>query len=231
MRHLRPDVALATAASVVLVWGWLWLLPQRWEAYRDQLPSMKLHPERELERQTQGALVIVPESWGSRIITSLWGLGAPPGLVERAYSRVDACDLHRLTLTARDSALTPHELTERLRTLMESEGPTPETRADWPDPGLRLRPGPIAPECLPEMQRDLAGFTLYSNLAWRNPIGLRKGIVFARDLFERNHDLFEQYPGWPVWRYAPPSGEPDAMPVLTRMDNPQTAQPKQDDSR
>ncbi|MEJ2238558.1 MAG: hypothetical protein P8X82_09700 [Gemmatimonadales bacterium] len=231
LRHLRPEVALVTAASVVLVWGWLWLLPQRWEAYRNQLPSMKLHPERELERQTQRALVIVPESWGSRIITSLWGLGSPPGLVERAYSRVDACDLHRLTLTARDSALTPAQVTQRLRILMQSRGPELETRADWPDPGLRLRPGPIAPECVLEMRRDLEGFTLYANLEWRNSIGLKEGIVFARDLFERNDDLFEQYPGWPVWRYAPPSGEPDAMPVLTRVDNPLTAQSNEDVSR
>jgi hypothetical protein len=220
IRRIRTDTALITAGVVVVVWGWLWLLPQRWDAYRNQLPSMKLHPERELEEQTQEALVIVPESWGSRIITSLWGLGAPPGLVERAYTRVDACDLYQLTLTARDSALTSDQITERLGLMMESQVQEPQTRPDWPDPSLRLRPGPVAPVCVSEMRRDLDGFTLYANLAWRNRIGLREGIVFARDLFERNNLLFERYRGWPVWRYAPPTGQPDAMPVLTRVPNP-----------
>ncbi len=219
-RRIRPGVMLAVAATVVVLWGWVWLLPQRWDAYRDQLPSMKLHPEKQLGEKTERALVIVPESWGSRIITNLWGLGAPPPLVERAYSQLDACDLHHLVVAARDSALMPDRIAQRLRILMESQNPEPQTRDDWPDPSLRLRRGPIAPDCAADMRRDLEGFTLYANLAWRNSIGLREGIIFARDMFDRNEALFQRYPDWPVWRYAPPPEDPSAPPTMIRLRNP-----------
>jgi hypothetical protein len=218
-RPIQPHAALATCAVVVLIWGWAGLLPHRWNAYKNQLPSMKLHPEQQLEDEVQRALVIVPESWGSRIITGLWGLGVPRGLVERAYAKVDACDLHRLTVVARESGMRPEEIAVSLQSLVEAPTPLPETRPDWPDPGLRLRPGPIPPECFVEMRRDLEGFTLYSSLAWRNPIGLGAGIVFARDLHERNDLLLVRYAGWPVWRYAPPPEKPQGMPVLTRLDD------------
>ncbi len=69
-------------------------------------------------------------------------------------------------------------------------------------------------ECEAEMRRDLEGFTLYGSLAWRNAVGLNSGVVFARDLYERNESLLADYRGWPIWRYAPPKGEPSAMPVL-----------------
>jgi hypothetical protein len=67
------------------------------------------------------------------------------------------------------------------------------------------------------MRRDTAGFTLYGYLVWRNPVGLRSGLVFARDLGERNAELLAGYPGWPVWRWAPPPGEPNSRPTLTRL--------------
>jgi len=72
-------------------------------------------------------------------------------------------------------------------------------------------------ECRIELERDLRGFALYGSLAWRNAVGLDTGIVFARDLFERNGWLYDRYPDWQVWRYAPPPGQPDAPPVLTRV--------------
>jgi hypothetical protein len=64
------------------------------------------------------------------------------------------------------------------------------------------------------MRRDLSGFTLYATLAWRNPVGLASGIVYARDLFEANDELLAQYPGWPVWRYAPRDGDPASLPEM-----------------
>ncbi|UCG86802.1 MAG: hypothetical protein JSW71_23385 [Gemmatimonadota bacterium] len=223
-RHFRADVALASAASVVLVWGSVGLLPRRWDAYRTQLPSMKLHPEREMARAgVHRALVIVPESWGSRIIANLWGLGAPPGLVERAYRRGDACDLHHLAIRARAGRLSETALVAALERMMDATGPQPQSRPDWPDPSLRLRRGAVPADCAAEMQRDLDGFTLYGSLAWRNAVGLKDGIVFARDMHERNGALLAHYEGWPVWRYAPPPGQPQSEPVLRRVDHPLAA--------
>jgi len=75
----------------------------------------------------------------------------------------------------------------------------------------------LAPECRAELERDLDGFTVYGNLAWRNPVMLDRGIIFARDRHERNTELFARYPGWDVWRFAPPPGQPNGLPVLLRV--------------
>ena len=217
-RHFRADLAAVSAVTLVLVWGWMGLLPRRWDAYREQLPSMKLHPERDLAQAgVDRALVIVAESWGSRIIASLWGLGAPAGLVERVYRRSDACDLYHFEIRARSDGLSGQALVDGLEQIENVPGPAPQPRPDWPDPSLRLRRGPVAADCAAQMRRDLDGFTLYGSLAWRNAVGLNEGIVFARDMYESNGALLARYEGWPVWRYAPPAGQPGSAPVLSRV--------------
>jgi len=215
-RPVRFDVALAAAAAVVMIWGWTAILPKRVDAYHEGLPSMKLHPERELAaRGVRQALVLVPESWGSRLIVRLWGRGIDPGLVERAYRRLDTCDLFRFTLAAEAASETPADLARRLQAWMDTVTPPPLLKT-WPDPWVRFRQEYTPPEeCQRELRRDLAGFTLYGHLVWRNPIGLDSGIVFARDLFERNRALVARYPGWELWRYAPPPGPKAGAPVLT----------------
>jgi hypothetical protein len=221
-RSSRPwwhgDVALVAAAVIVLVWGWAGVLPARFAVFRTGLATLKLHPERELAaRGARQALVIVPERWGSRLIVSLWELGVHPGLAERAYRWLDSCELYQFIEAARAARLTPDEATRRLDTLVRaSPAPTPQLR-NAPDETLHLhRDRPLDPVCQRELQRDEAGFTLFGYLVWRNPIGLDSGIVFARDLYERNAELFARYPGWTIWRYAPPAGgPPDAPPVLT----------------
>lgn len=213
---------LAGGALIVIVWGWAGILPSRIEVYREGLATLKLHPEERLrERGVRQAVVLVRESWGSRIITGLWGLGVPPGLVERAYRRVDACRLDELVRDARADGMSSDEVAGRLEQALAEALARPDTLPvvdRWPDPTLRLDPTqPLSAHCREEMRRDLAGFTLFGNLAWRNPIGLDRGIVFARDLFERNDELLASYAGWEVWRYAPPAGDPGSRPVLTRV--------------
>jgi hypothetical protein len=87
------------------------------------------------------------------------------------------------------------------------------------DPTLRLWPGrELDPSCAAQLAHDRSGFTLYGSLAWRNPVGLDEGIVFARDRYERNGSLLARYVGWEVWRFAPPAGEPEAEPRLRRLE-------------
>ena len=215
----RGDVALVTAAVVVLVWGWVGVLPARFAVYRTGLSTLKLHPERDLAALGVGqGLVLVPERWGSRLIVSLWELGVRPGLAERAYRWLDSCELHGFIEAARAARLGPEETMSRLEALIRaSPGPAPQPR-DAPDETLHRRGDhPLDPACEREVRRDAAGFTLFGYLVWRNPVGLRSGLVFARDLGEGNAELLERYPGWPVWRYAPPSGQPEAPPVLSRL--------------
>ncbi len=216
-RWLRADVALAVAAATVLVWGWIQIVPQRVLVYRTGLATMKQHPERELAaRGVRQALVLVPESWGSRVMVGLWGLGVSPGMAERAYRHYDTCDLFQLTLLARGAGVDGADVETRLTQDMIFGPPPPPRMESWPDPSIKLRSTP--PEvCQVELRRDLAGFTLYGYLAWRNPVGLDSGIVFARDMFERNDQILRHYPGWEVWRYAPPAGRPDTLPVLVRV--------------
>jgi hypothetical protein len=216
---IRSDVALATAAAAVLIWGWVAILPSRVAVYRTGLATMKQHPERELRtRGVRNAVVLVPESWGSRVIVGLWALGVKPGVAERAYRRLDTCHLYQTLRSARDAGVAPDVIEGRLVQDMIFQPPAPPRLETWPDPSIKITPGTTPPEpCQVEMRRDLAGFTVFGYLAWRNKVGLDSGIVFARDLFERNDELLRHYPGWEVWRFAPPVGRPDTLPVLTRL--------------
>lgn len=215
---VRWEVALAAAAVVVVCWGWVGLLPSRLRIYRESFRTLKLHPERTLrDLGVRQALVLVPDSWVSRLIAGLWGLGIRADLAEAAVSRVDACDLQEFLDSARATPAPAAEYSRQLRELI-SVTPVPAPKvAGWPDESLRLQRGYIPPPvCQIELNRDQQGFTLFGNLVWRNAVGLRSGIVFARDLYQRNPLLLAEYPGWEVWRYAPPPGQPDAPPVLTR---------------
>lgn len=208
------------------------MVPQRVDIYRTGLATMKLHPERELAaRGVRQALVLVPESWGSRVMVGLWGLGVTPGTAERAYRRLETCDLYQVVLAARAAEVEAAAVDARLVQNMVLAPPAPPHLEGWPDGTIKLWPGSTPPEaCQVELRRDLAGFTVFGYLAWRNKIGLDSGLVFARDLFERNNRLFARYPGWEVWRYAPPAGKPDSLPVLTRV-NERTKERGTNDSR
>jgi hypothetical protein len=221
-RVIRWRPAIATAALLVLVWGWIDVLPARFDQYRTEFPTLKRHPERELrERGVGQALVLVRTSWGNRIVSDLWTLGVMPGLAERAYRRVDACDLDRLRHQARTTGMSAEALSAELEALIVRAVVAAPRVPDWPDPSLRLQPGRALPEeCRREIARDLSGLTVYEHLAWRNAEGLDAGIVFARDLFERNEALLTRYPEWPVWRYGP--AENGAPPQLTRVPGPGT---------
>jgi hypothetical protein len=224
---VRWDVALASAAVIVFALGTFTLMPSRWAAYRNQLVSLKRHPERALaDAGIDRAVVLVPESWGSRIVTNLWALGAPPGLVERAFRTVDACDLHLMGVEARQTSLGQERLVERLEQALRETVMPVQLVAGWPDPTLRMRSRDTIPGvCQAEMAHDREGIALYGNLVWRNPVHLDSGIIYARDLFERNDILLARYDGWPVWRYAPPDGEPNAAPVLTLVRSGEASEP------
>ncbi len=217
--RIRWDVAMAGACVVVLAWGLVDLLPRRFRVYQTGLPSLKHHPERGLaDAGVTQALVLVPESWGARIITDLWAQGAPPGLVERAYRRLDACELHRFALAARVAQLSAESVIDSLERRHDAAAVAAPLVAGAPDPTLRLWPTQaLAPECLVEIERDRGGFTLYGSLAWRNPVGLHGGLVFARDRYDRNPLLLQRYEGWEVWRFAPPPDDPEAAPTLSRL--------------
>jgi hypothetical protein len=164
--------------------------------------------------EADSALVLVSTSWGNRLVTDLWALGVKPGLVERGYRRLDTCDLDQLRRVGLAGA-SSQDLTRRLEDMLgEFEGVVP-LLPDWPDPTVRLRDGGTSDErCADELRRDLEGFTVAGQLLATNDPSLRSGIVFARDLWERNDVLVSGYPGWDVWRYSPAPGSLTGRPVL-----------------
>jgi hypothetical protein len=217
--RFHAPTALYAATLAVLVWGALGVFPIRLNIYRTNLASLKLHPERELrDMGVERALVLVPTSWGNRIIADLWALGARPGAVERAYRTLDACTLDTYRRRARSEGWSGEQIEAALEDAAGSAAPAPLV-AGWPDPTLRLFPDrTLSPACDREVRRDLEGFTLVEPLMWRNPVE-GDGIVFARDLHERNGALFEAFPDRPVWRYAAtPDGLPRLMPVAEGAD-------------
>lgn len=218
-RLIRGDAALAAGALAVVIWGAVGVLPNRVAEYRDRFPTLRLRPDRDLARRgVQQALVLVPESWGSRLVVGLWSGGVRPALAERAYRRLDACDLELLERDARAGRWPAERLAGEVERMLAATPEATRRVPRWPDRTLRLRPREDLPaECARELARDLAGFTLYGHLAWRNAPGRDRGIVFARDLYERDDQLLAHYPGWEIWRFAPPRGEPDALPTLQRV--------------
>lgn len=212
--HFHAAAGLYACTSVVLVWGAIGVFPIRLDIYRSNLLSLKLHPEVELrDMGVERALVLVPTSWGNRIIADLWSLGARPGVVERAYRTLDACTLDEYRHQARAERWSGQRLEQASESAARDATPTPLVDG-WPDPTLRLIPERVlSSTCDVEVRRDLAGFTFVEALVWRNPIE-GDGIVFAHDLHERNDELRRAHPDPPVWRYvAPPDGLPRLVPV------------------
>lgn len=225
--RLNTPVTLGVAAAAIVVWGWVGILPTRYAVYRDGLRTMKLHPERVLaERGVEQAIVLVPESWGTRTIVGLWALDVSRTVVERAYRHVDTCSMYLLLLEARRTELSDSEIEARLQGMID-ETTLPISRwEDAPDNSIRLRSAvDLPPPCASALQRDYEGFTTFNNLAWRNDVALESGIIFARDLAERNADLLVRYPGWDVWRWAPPRGQNDALPTLSHLGTAGVADP------
>jgi hypothetical protein len=218
MTRFRGDMALRWGAIAVLMWGFIGLLPARSRSYQQQFATAKLHPERLLETQgVERAIVFVPDSWFSRTVAGLWALGAPASLVERAAGKLDTCDLDGLLRHARLGHLSPQAVTDTLTALFENSVVAPRI-PQAPDPSTRLsRFDDLPARCVVELERDNDGFTLYGQFVWRNAIDLTHGVVFARDLFEENERLLVNYPGWEVWRYAPPPGNAHGEPILTRL--------------
>ncbi len=212
---IRWDTALLIGGLVVVVWGAVGVFPQRVEQYANSLMVLKENPKATPElAEADSALVLVSTSWGNRLVTDLWALGVKPGLVERGYRRLDTCDLDQLRRAGLAGA-SSQNLTRRLEDMLgQSEGVVP-LLPDWPDPTVRLRDGGTSDErCADELRRDLEGFTVVEQLLATNDPSLRSGIVFARDLWERNDALVARYQGWDVWRYRPASGSLTGRPVL-----------------
>ncbi len=149
------------------------------------------------------ALIFVPVSWGSRLIAGLRGLGAPAGLVERAYRSTDHCELDGLVRRAREEGWSVDRLREGLETLAREAGDVVRTDRLNGDGTLRLaRDRPSLPRrCREELAHDRSGWTSYVPHLPENDPWLEAPFVIARDLRGRNQELRRAFPDRPAYLY------------------------------
>lgn len=227
-RQAYPGVTTGHLAvcffGAVLVLGLAAITPGRVRAYRMATPIFDLHPDRAARRAgIHDAVVVIPDGWGSRLVTRMWGLGVSAPRSTRLYAAIDACTLEQaLDAAALDS-------TGRARTRLPATLDSLAARRQpgvrsglTADPNLRLPPsGPLAPACAREVERDARGFLEFSPFLYLNRPLLNGDIVWARDLGRWNGPLLARYPGRVLYRYAPPA--PGAAPVFTPLERPAEA--------
>jgi hypothetical protein len=176
-------------------------IPLRAAQYRNGLLTMRWNADSAVAAAGLGdsALVLVRESWGAQLAVRLWGRGLSRTDAEKTYANVDACRLEE-TLTALERAgIRGEEAKARLQpvladsTLLEPMPFSQDRSARW-QAGL-----PYTSRCAARLWDDSRGFTLYTPL-----INARaSGVVFARDLHDRNAVLLDRFPARALWLLKP----------------------------
>jgi hypothetical protein len=221
-REAWPGVSRGLAAvfgaAVLVVLGLVQITPARLSAYRYATPVFDLHPDRDARRAgITDAVVVIPDGWGSRLITRMWALGVAPRVSTRLYAAIDACALEQALDAAR---LDPtggrrRALVPTLDSLAVRGRPGVRTGVTE-DPNLRLPVADsLAPACRSELARDSTGYLQFAPFLYLNRPALDGDIVWARDLGPWNGPLFARYPGRRLYRYAPtaPGGHPVFTPL------------------
>jgi len=217
-REVVPGVTSGLLAvcffGTVLALALVAITPGRVGAYKQATPIFDLHPDRAAKRAgVHDAVVVVPDGWGSRLVTRMWGLGVSAPRSTRLYAAIDACTLEQaLDAAAGDST---GRARMRLEATLDSLAAReqPGERADLTaDPNLRLPPrGPLPEACARELARDERGFLQFSPFLYLDRPSLDGDVVWARDLGPWNGALFAHYAGRAFYRYAPrePGGPPE----------------------
>jgi len=221
----RPaGASLGTLLAVAAAVGLVALLPPRLRAYRESAPLFSLHPDRDADRAGIGrAVVVIPDGWGSRLITRMWALGIPVWRTTRLYAGIDACTLEQAIGRAEADSVARERLPRTLDSLFARRRPgvrgglTEDPNLRLPDPrpnpsaDVRLPTDSILPEaCRAELAFDRRGFLAFAPFLYLNTARLDGDIVWARDMGPRNAALFARYAGRRRFRYAPlvPGGPP-----------------------
>jgi hypothetical protein len=177
-------------------------IPARFLLYRSGMSSMKV----DLADEARAAgidrgLVLVAETWGSRVIAELRGLGARAALVETAYRQADLCNLQGIV----DRATAEGWGKGQVEAALDAARIGAESLV-FVDVGggalARFEPGSsLSSDCLEEIRYDQAGTSLFTPHLPANDPALSRDLIFARDLGSRNADLVRRYPGRSVWVY------------------------------
>jgi hypothetical protein len=209
-RRLRflgfPPMDVATWGLVVIALSFGYSIgygiPARFLIYRSGMSSMKV----DLASQARAAgidqgLIFVAETWGSRVIAELRGLGARAPLVETAYRQSDLCELQGIV----DRATTEGWSAAQVEAAVDAARVGAESLVSVDVGGgaqAHLAPGSrLSSACLEEMRYDRAGTSLFPPHLTANDPTLAGPLIFARDLDSRNVELVQRYPGLATWVY------------------------------
>lgn len=199
-------LGLKAGTVVALLLAIITLAFVRVPSYRNGLTSMRLDVEEASARAgVRDALVLVQESWGTRLVVRLWGRGVSRPDAEHLYQNVDACALELALVELERGGVTGDEAHRRLRPLL-ADSALIDRAARERDELEAIVPGRAYPQgCTSLRELDLGG---YSHLA---PFLLaRDGNVYARWIPGREAEISALHPGRPVYRLRRAGPEHDA---------------------
>jgi len=201
-----PPLDAATWGLLVIALSFCYAIgygiPARFLIYRASMSSMKV----DLLTEARAAgidrgLILSAETWGSRVIAGLRGLGAGAPVVEKAYRQADLCDLHEIVDRARSEGWPAR----RVEAALDAARVSPESLILVDVGGgtlARFESGrKLSSDCLDEIRYDQAGTSLFTPNLLANDPGLSGPLIFARDLRSWNQELARRYPDHEVWIY------------------------------
>lgn len=145
------------------------------------------------------ALVFVRESWGSQLITRLWGLGIRRTESEFIYRNIDSCILDRSITRLEGQGVHGQAAIDSLLPLTaDSAWLVWSYRSQ--DGSERIRPGArYNARCEQRLAEDARGFTVFPGLLLENKLG----NVYVRDQHARDTTALAWYPDRPVYLLLP----------------------------
>lgn len=169
-------------------------IPQRYNIYSGSYKSMKIDLTSLVHSSgVKEGLVFLPVSWGTRIISSMRGLGVSPSLIEHSYSSVDHCLLDNLVKKAQKESKSTDIIEDELKALI-AQGQNVIRVKLTEDKSLRLRKNvPLTAECIDEIRYDEQGFTTYTPALQESLPEPSSKLIFARDMRDRNSLLLNYF--------------------------------------
>ena len=198
-----------SAFGVAALMSLAFQVPARARQYRNGLLTMRWNADSAAAAAgVRDALVLVRESWGSRLIARMWGLGVSRAATEWIYRGVDVCALDSGVTAAEAAGLRGAAAVAALTPLLRDSArvePSPYS-ADVSE--RYLRGARYSDACAGQLADDRAGFTLLT------PLFLARGAgnVYARDLGARDTTLLRLYPERPIYLLRPESDSVAAVP-------------------
>jgi hypothetical protein len=180
-----------------------------------------LDPERDAAAAgVHDAVVLVPDGWGSRLITRMWSMGVTMHGSTRLYKAIDACTLDLALEEARRDPVKRARILGTLDSLAALGRPGVETTVTE-DPHLRLPAAaiagaPLPAKCVEELRLDQPGFLNYPRFLWLNDVGFDGDVVWVRDQGQWNDEIARRFAGRRFYRYGPAVA--GGAPVFTPLD-------------